>query len=104
MQEMESEAAAGAGGGGDGAAGAASSFFASGAGAGSGGGEYTAEKLAALRKGQNFQVSTKPAKGAGGGDKGKRVTFVAPGAFVVVCRVVGGGEECVRPSIIHHAC
>lgn len=45
---------------------------------GGGGGEYTAEKLAALRKGQNFQVSTKSAK-ATAERKGARVTFLAPG-------------------------
>lgn len=76
MQEMEGKTAAA---GGDGP-GAPSSFFASGAGSGGGGGEYTAEKLAALRKGQNFQVSTKPAKSAG-----KRVTFLAPGKGSGVC-------------------
>lgn len=50
---------------------------------GGGGGEYTAEKLAALRKGQNFQVSTKSAK-ATAEMKGARVTFLAPGKW---CRV-----------------
>lgn len=88
MQEMEGETAAA---GGDGP-GAPSSFFASGAGSGGGGGEYTAEKLAALRKGQNFQVSTKPAKSAGGGDKGKRVTFLAPGKGLGVCVEIEGGN------------
>lgn len=66
MEEMEGEAAASVAGG----AGGPSST--------SGGGEYTAEKLAALRKGQNFQVSTKAAKAAAE-KKGARVTFLAPG-------------------------
>jgi hypothetical protein len=88
MEEMEGAAAdASGGGGGGGGGGVSASFFAAGPGAGGGGGEYSKEKLAALRKGQNFQVSTKPAKSAGekGKGKGGRVTFLDPGACVRAC-------------------
>lgn len=51
-------------------------MMAAGSGYGTSAGEYTAEKLASLKKDQHFQLSTKPTT-----EKTTKVTFINPGTF-----------------------